>query len=174
MGRFSVPFNYERIWSAMKFYEVDSRYIDYLLPFAPHLFRNKQVGQQNERKYIGVVLEVNGMKYFAPLSSYKPKHEKMKNGLDFIKVGNYAVVNINNMFPVPEGCYTYVDFSKERNQQYKKLLITEYRIILGLQDKIRKNAAEVYKQKIQNGNKTALTKRCNDFLILEEKCKQYK
>lgn len=82
----------------MKFYEVDSRYIDYLLPFAPHLFRNKQAGQQNERKYIGVVLEVNGMKYFAPLSSYKPKHEKMKNGLDFIKVGNYAVININNMF----------------------------------------------------------------------------
>lgn len=158
----------------MKFYEVDSRYVDYLLPFAPHLFRNKQAGQQNERKYIGVVLEVNGMKYFAPLSSYKPKHEKMKNRLDFIKVGNYAVININNMFPVPEGCYTYVDFSKERNQQYKKLLITEYRIVLRLQDKIKKNAAELYKQKIQNGNKTALAKRCNDFLLLEEKCKQYK
>lgn len=81
---------------------MDSRYIDNLLPFAPHLFRNKQAGQQNERKYIGVVLEVNDMKYFAPLSSYKPKHEKMKSGLDFIKVGNYAVININNMFPVPE------------------------------------------------------------------------
>lgn len=114
------------------------------------------------------------MKYFAPLSSYKPKHEKMKNGLDFIKVGNYAVININNMFPVPEGCYTYVDFSRERNRQYKKLLITEYRIILRLQDKIKKNAAELYKQKIQSGNKTALTKRCNDFQFLEEKCKQYK
>ena len=87
------------------------------------------------------------MKYFAPLSSYKPKHEKMKKGLDF---------------------------NREQNQQYKKLLITEYRIILGLQDKIRKNAAKVYKQKIQSGNKTALTKRCNDFLLLEEKCKQYK
>ncbi len=62
----------------------------------------------------------------------------MKNGLDFIKVGNYAVININNMFPVPEKCYTYVDFSREGNQQYKKLLITEYRIILGLQDKIKK------------------------------------
>lgn len=73
-----------------------------------------------------------------------------------------------------EGRYTYVDFSKERNQQYKKLLIIEYRIILRLQDKIRNNAAELYKQKIKNGNRTALTKRCNDFLLLEEKCKQYK
>ncbi len=158
----------------MKFYEVDSGYVDYLLPFAPHLFRNRQAGQLNERKYIGVVLEVNGVKYFAPLSSYKLKHEKMKDRLDFIKVGNYAVINVNNMFPVPERCYTYVDFSKERNQQYKKLLITEYRIILGLQDKIRKNAAELYKHKVHNGNKTALAKRCNDFLLLEEKCKQFK
>ena len=60
------------------------------------------------------------------------------------------------------------------SQQYKKLLITEYCIILRLQDKIKKNAAELYKQKIQNGNKTALTKRFNDFLLLEKKCKQYK
>lgn len=67
-----------------------------------------------------------------------------------------------------------MDFSRERNRQYKKLLITEYRIILRLQDKIKKNAAELYKQKIQSGNKTALTKRCNDFQFLEEKCKQYK
>lgn len=78
------------------------------------------------------------------------------------------------MFPVPERCYTYLDFSKERNQQYKKLLLAEYRIILGLQNKIRRNASELYKQKIQHGNKTALTRRCNDFLLLEEKCKQYK
>lgn len=43
-----------------------------------------------------------------------PRHLK-KSGRDFIKIGNYAVININNMFPVPEGCYNYVDFSKERN-----------------------------------------------------------
>jgi translation elongation factor EF-Tu-like GTPase len=49
------------------------------------------------------------MKYFAPLSSYKQKHDKMKNSLDFIKIGNYAVVNINNMSPVPDGEYTYVN-----------------------------------------------------------------
>lgn len=103
----------------------------------PHLFQNKQPGQSNERKYIGIVLIVNGMNYFAPLSSFKAKHEKMKNGLDFIKVGNYAVININNMFPVPDGEYTYVDIPKVKNPQYKKLLTTEYRIIRKLQDKIK-------------------------------------
>ena len=93
---------------SIELYEVNSKYINYLVPFAPHLFHNKKAGQHNERKYIGVILIVDEMKYFAPLSSYKPKHDKMKNGLDFIKIGNYAVININNMFPVPEAFFTSV------------------------------------------------------------------
>lgn len=158
---------------AIKLYEVNPKYIDYLVPHAPHLFQNKQSGQHNERKYIGIVLIVNNMKYFAPLSSFKAKHERMKNGLDFIKVGDYAVININNMFPVPDSEYTYVDIPKVKNLQYRKLLMTEYRIIRKLQDKIKKNATEVYKHKINKGNTTALAKRCNDFILLEEKCRQF-
>lgn len=69
------------------------------------MFLNKQPGQNNERKYTGVILEVNGMKYFAPMSSFKPKHCKMPEMIDFIKLGNLSVVNLNNMFPVPDGCY---------------------------------------------------------------------
>lgn len=159
---------------AIELYEVNPKYIDYLIPYAPHLFQNKQLGQFNERKYVGVILYVNNMKYFAPLSSFKSKHEKMKNGLDFIKIGNYAVININNMFPVPDREYTYVDIPKVRNRQYRKLLMTEYRIIRKLQDKIKHNAKEIYKHKIEEGNATALAKRCNDFMLLEEKCRQFR
>ena len=50
---------------SIKLYEVDHEYIDYLAPFAPHLFHNKKQEQQNERKYIGVILVVDDMKYFA-------------------------------------------------------------------------------------------------------------
>ena len=131
-------------------------------------------GQCNERKYIGIILYINDVKYFAPLSSFKEKHERMKNGLDFIKVGNYAVININNMFPVPDREYTYVDIPKVKDPRYRKLLTAEYRIIRKLQDKIRNNAAELYKHKINKGNTTALAKRCNDFLLLEEKCRHFK
>ena len=114
------------------------------------------------------------MNYFAPLSSFKAKHEKMKNGLDFIKIGDYAVINLNNMFPVPNGEYTYVDIQTVKDSQYRKLLMSEYRIIRKLQDKIMKNAAEVYKHKIRKGNTTALAKRCNDFSLLEDKSKRFK
>lgn len=158
---------------SIELYEVNPRYIDYLAPVAPHLFHNKKPGQHNERKYIGIILVVADMKYFAPLSSYKPKHDKMKNALDFIKIGNYAVVNINNMFPVPEGEYTYVNIREVRNEQYRKLLMTEYRIIKKMQDKIKKNAIELYKHKMERGISTNLAKRCNDFSLLEKKCRQY-
>lgn len=126
---------------SIRLYEVNSKYIDYLIPYAPHLFHNKKPGQHNERKYIGIILIVNNMNYFAPLSSYKPKHDKMKNCLDFLKIGNYAVININNMFPVPEGEYQYVHIPEIKNTQYQKLLMAEYRLIKKLQDRIKKNAA---------------------------------
>ena len=54
----------------IKLYEIDSNYVAYISQFSQHLFHNKQPGQQNERKYIGVVLTVNGLDYFAPLSSF--------------------------------------------------------------------------------------------------------
>ena len=156
----------------IKLYEISPAYVRYLVPHAPHLFQNKKAGQHNERKYIGIVLTVNGMDYFAPLSSFKEKHRRMPEGLDFIKIKNYAVINLNNMFPVPPGQYTYVDISKERNLKYKSLLLAEYRYIKSIQEKIRKNAANLYRLKT-NGPSSPLTKRCNDFLTLESLCKEY-
>lgn len=132
----------------------DNVYIDYLVPFAPHLFHNKKSDQENERKYIGITLVVNGMNYFAPLSSFKEKHRKMKNNIDFLKVGNYAVINLNNMFPVPLSLCKYVDISKEKDPAYRNLLSSEYRIISSMQRKILRNAKSIYDYKMKNGNST--------------------
>lgn len=158
----------------IKLYEIDDKYIDYLLPMAPHLFQNKKPAQQNTRKYIGVIFMVNGYEYFAPLSSFKNKHKSMQEALDFLKVKHYAVINLNNMFPVPKGVYTYVDISKESNPKYKALLLSEYRYIKSIQEKIRKNAVVLYNHKTKEGNATALAKRCNDFKQLEKACTRYK
>ena len=157
----------------LKIYEIENSYIDHLVPFAPHLFHNKKENQENERKYIGIILTVNGLDYFAPLSSFKEKHKKMKTNMDFVKVGNYAVINLNNMFPVPKSQCIYVDVSKESDPSYKALLSAEYRIITSLTERILKNAKSLYEYKMKNGNSTPLAKRCNDFTLLEEKCKKY-
>lgn len=158
---------------SLKFYQIENKYIDYLSPHAQHLFHNKKQGQRNERKYIGIILQVNGLDYFAPLSSFKPKHNKMPEMIDFIKIKKYAVINLNNMFPVPKDECSYVDISKEQDLNYRALLISEYRYIKSIQEKIRKNALNIYNHKVEKGNSTGLGKRCNDFLLLEKLCKEY-
>ena len=156
----------------IRLYEISPAYVDHLQPAAPHLFHNKKPGQQYERKYIGIVLTVHGIDYFAPLSSFKDKHRKMSEGLDFIKIKDYAVINLNNMFPVPAGQYRYVDIAKEKNPKYKALLLAEYRYIKSIQERILKNAATLYRLKT-GGSISPLTKRCNDFTRLEELCREF-
>ena len=157
----------------IKLYEIDPDYINYMSKYAPHLFHNKKPGQCNDRKYIGIILYIEGFEYFAPLSSFKPKHRQMKEGLDFLKIKEYAVINLNNMFPVPSGLYTYVDINAQRDPKYKALLLAEYRMIKSIQDKIRKNAKTLYQLKIKNGDSTPLLRRCNDFKLLENACSNY-
>lgn len=108
------------------------------MPFAPHLFHNKQVNQKNSRKYIGIVLTVNSLDYFVPLSSFKDKHSKMQESVDFLKIRNYAVLNLNNMFPVPKAERSFLDINKVSDINYKNLLRKEYRIIKTLETKSSK------------------------------------
>lgn len=60
---------------------------------------------------------------------------------------------------------TNVDFSKEKNPKYKQLLQAEYRVIKSRQDLIRKNARIIYERKTDPKDNSALSKRCNDFLL---------
>lgn len=157
----------------IRFYEIQRNYIDFLSPQAPLLFHNSKQGQKHERKYIGILLTIHGMNYFAPLSSFKPKHLRMKNSLDFIKVKEYAVINLNNMFPAPLKVCTYVDFDQVRDEKYRMLLLAEYRIIKSMAGKLLKNAATLYAYKVKNAESTPLARRCNDFLLLEDLCRQF-
>lgn len=152
----------------IKIYEMKKEYIKYLSQYQQHLFYD-----DGARKYIGIVLELRGFKYFAPLSSFKQKYKKMNESVDFIKIKDYAVININNMIPVPEGQYLLVDINGTKNLHYKYLLQAESREINRQKNRILKNAEIVYNHKLQNGNKTPLAKRTNDFSLLEQKCKQY-
>ncbi len=160
--------------TSLKLYEIEPEYIDYISAFAPHLFHNKKPGQSHDRKYIGIILHINGFDYFAPLSSFKAKHYSMKESIDFIKIKKYAVINLNNMFPAPLHICKYINISIQRDKKYRDLLLAEYRFIKSIQDKIRKNAQTLYHLKLKDDNSTSLSKRCNDFKVLEEACIKYK
>ncbi len=67
--------------SGLKIYEVKPNYVKYQSAFQKHLFFSD--GDKVGRKYIGIIWKIKGFKYFAPLSSFKPKHKKWMKVLNF-------------------------------------------------------------------------------------------
>ena len=74
------------------------------------------------------MLQFCQLKYFAPLSSPKPKHKTMKTTLDFLKIagGDLGAINFNNMLPVTDKNIIKLDLDKEcltkTEEKYTKML----------------------------------------------------
>ena len=75
----------------MRFYHITETYINYLRQFDQMVYKNKN----ESRPYVSVVLSVGGIQYFAPFTSPKSKHLRMKNSLDFRKIngGKFGAIN---------------------------------------------------------------------------------
>ena len=86
----------------MDLYTVSTDYIDFLRKYQSNVWLNEE--NFRLRPYVGMVIELCHCIYFAPLSSPKPKHNSMKDRLDFIRLEHRGqlkgVVNLNNMIPV--------------------------------------------------------------------------
>ena len=66
--------------SKLYFITLTSSYLKYL-----GIYENK-VSLKVNRPFIGIVFKINNKEYFAPLSSPKEKHKKMKTNIDFFKI----------------------------------------------------------------------------------------
>ena len=55
-----------------------NEYIEYLLKIEKHVMQNKPQERTYHRKYVGILTEINGFKYFVPMSS--PKDKDYENG----------------------------------------------------------------------------------------------
>ena len=66
-----------------KLVRINYKYCDYLRKFDSRVPYNK--GTKELRPFVGVLFKIDSKEYFAPLSSPKPKHLKMKNTIDFLK-----------------------------------------------------------------------------------------
>ena len=153
------------------FYEVDDEYVEYLSKYDANMMYTKVENRNFKRKYIGILFEIQNNYYISPLSSYKNKHNDMEDTLDFIKIGNKAVINLNNMFPVKLENITKVQIEKQVDEKYKQLLRNEYELCVTKFRKIIKNAKVLYKQVVIYN--MPIKKRCCNFKFLEEKCEQY-
>lgn len=156
---------------------IDSNYCNYLRQFdskVPYNYDKKQL-----RPFIGVLFEVNECKYFAPLSSPKPKHKTMKTTMDFLKIdnGNLGAINFNNMLPVTNKNIVKLDLNKKNldknEEKYIKLLKEQIYWLNRNNDKLYGRSSKLYNKYINGTLNSNIAKRCCNFKLLEEKCKEY-
>lgn len=125
----------------MNFYYVKDSYIDYLRTFDEKVPENKN----ESRPYIGIVLEIGDIKYYAPFTSPKPKHKKMRNGKDFRKIagGKLGAINFNNMIPVVDSALIPIKMKEIQDTKYRLLLQNQYEAILTDTEEIKRTATEL-------------------------------
>lgn len=155
------------------FYTVNPSYCDFLRQFdkcVPYNFDKKDT-----RPFVGVLIKINDSLYYAPLTSPKPKHLKMKNQLDFIKIkgGELGAINLNNMIPIPQSELKKISFSSYSDDKYKNLLQNQWEWCNLNQNYIKAQSSKLHTV-ITNGTKNiSLKKRCCNFTLLEQKCLEY-
>lgn len=170
----------------MNWYIVDKKYINYLTQFDSHV-GYVEYGERL-KLHVGTLLTIGNFHYYVPISSAKPKHQKMSNSLDFHKLQDestrylYAVLNINNMIPVPDNCLTQLKYnqidcfrsfkSDKEKTDYIYLLQKEKFLIDNIQNTLQNKAMKLYQKCIAKPD-SSLTARCCNFKMLEEKCLSY-
>lgn len=161
----------------LKIVRVDSEYCDYLRRFDNKVAYNKY--EKELRPFIGVLFKIDKCEYFAPLSSPKPKHLKMKNTVDFFKIknGELGAVNFNNMIPVSKDNYSLVDLNKETltisELKYQKLLREQLTWLNANYHQVKNKSFKLYELYTKGKLPDNIKSRCCDFKLLEEKCLEY-
>ncbi len=157
----------------MRFYEIDIEYIKYLFKFDKRVQYNDTYGdnKNQNRPYIGVVLEINGYKYFAPLEHPRPKHQTIKNKPQIYKIkwGRLGIIGLNNMIPVPEIALLEFDINSSEN---KDILISQYIDCKQHWSVIQNKAKTTYEHRVHTPREFDIEV-CCDFELLEQKSLEY-
>ena len=153
----------------LKFYTISDRYVNYMQQFERHIYNNIKSSSKNAHTYVGILLHINELSYFAPLVSMKSKYISAKDKLDMILLKPYSVINLNNMMPVPLTEVAYIDFSKQE-PKYRSLLMKEWSLCRAKQNKIVSYANRLYNGIVSG--KLSMPQ-CFDYRYLEEKCHDF-
>lgn len=165
------------MYKTLKIVKLDSEYCNYLRKYDNKVPYN--AGIKDLRPFIGVLFTIGKCEYFAPLSSPKDKHKKLKNTLDLIKIENgiYGVVNFNNMIPVKDENYTEFNLNKKANNKKElfriELLTNQLRWLTAHKKEIYQKSKLLYNLYINDKLPINVKDRCCNFVLLEKKCKEY-
>ena len=169
----------------LKLYTVNMKYIRNLHNQGDdHVFSvSPQIGKSN-RPFVGIVIICDKKQYCIPLSSPKPKHENMKNGVDFHRVLDskgklIGVLDLNNMIPVREDVLEEIvvkiyphDSPKVRH--YKNLVTDQLNYCRQNQAIIIAKANKLYRMVNGQNANASLKKRCLNWNRLEKVLERFK
>ncbi len=152
---------------------INKDYCDYLRKFdnrVPYNHNNKKL-----RPFVGILFSVNELLYFAPLSSPKPKHSKMYDTIDFLRLnnGDLGAINYNNMLPVKSSNITIINTNDKNDINYSNLLKSQVYWLNRNYNLVITRAKALYFDYTNNNLPENIMKRCCNFKLLEEKCNEY-
>lgn len=164
------------------FYKVDINYLKYLHAIDDQVFYKKEKNY-DRKPHLGMLVGINSFKYCIPLTSAKPRHLGWQNITEhnylvyeivkedelhkddvykrYDKESNtykklLSVLEIRKMIPVNEQVIEKINFDDIEDQNYRNLLLKEYRFLSSYKKQILLKAQELYdKQK-----ETSIVKNC--------------
>lgn len=150
---------------------VESKYIKYLYNHDNRVMFNKN----QKRPYLGIMFEVKGNKYYAPLTHPKLKFKTMKNEVDFMKIkgGELGAINFNNMIPIVDSSAKIMEIATITDIKYKMLLINQIEFFNEYETEIINRATKLYKAYRTKKLRKAVFDRCCNFFVLESFAKKY-
>lgn len=158
---------------------MDKKYVDYLKKHEDKIM-NLGDGEENEKFVFGAVVEINFIKYYAPISSIKSYQLKQNGSLEQIfKKRTFpildenkiiALVRIDFMFPIDESSLKILDITK-LSEPYKRLVEKEYFYCKSNKEEIRIKAEDLYKKAVKPTH--FLNQLCANFKLLELKYNEW-
>ncbi|KYK53055.1 hypothetical protein AYO51_16110 [Lactiplantibacillus plantarum] len=177
-------------------YVLDNDYVEYLYNQDDAVYYHAAY-REKIKPYFGILIAMNEIKYFIPLTSPKEKHihQKIKTR-DFLmmyekvdktisepgaiykditqndkeKYHILGVLEIEKMIPVPENKYKKIPFD-QLDLNYQFLFFKEHEFCKSKQDIIKNNATKIYNKTKQKGKR--LSKFHCDYIKLEEAMNEY-
>lgn len=166
-----------RVNMQLYFYYVEKDYIEFLKNFEKEkrgFTCVPNVSYKNTNKFtFGAVLEVNGINYFVPVSSYDKKQEdviliKEKNFSNQKGIHNsLGALRFAYMIPVPKQCIIKLDINSMPTEYSRTHVSKELAFCRRNRDKIQVRAKKTYDRVISK-KFPELTRNSCDFKILEE------
>ena len=162
----------------LNLYTLDMKYVRDLAKHDDNVMSiSPQTSKQN-RPFVGLVIICNERRYCIPLSSPKPKHQNMRNAVDFSRIIDrhgklIGVLNFNNMIPVDETVVRRINLSTRPNdsaetRHYKALLNDQLDWCNENRETVTRKANRLYEQVTKHPERSRnLVRRCCNFKLLE-------